>query len=145
MNGNYDDTNRGALFPKQKRSPKAADMDGHIEIGADVLQHILDNAQGGGLVKIRLSAWRRQLRQGGTMLSLKAEVPWQGDQQQGYGNRQAPQQRQQQRGGYGQAPMQGGYSQQSRGGYQQQGGYQRQNQMDFDQGNRNDLDDEIPF
>ena len=139
----FDNTNRGGLFPRNKTTPKSPDMGGDIEIGGEVLDYILANANSGQNIKLYLSAWREQMRGGGARISLSVRIPAEAREGQAYGNRQAPQPRQpQQRGGYGQAPQQG-YGQQSRGGGYQQPRPQQGN-MQFDQG-QNDLNDDIPF
>jgi hypothetical protein len=69
--------NSGAVFPRQKRNEKAADMGGDVTIEEDVLDYIVRAAENGSTqVKLELSAWKRRTRDGGSMLSMKVEIPY---------------------------------------------------------------------
>jgi len=81
--------NTGAIFPRQKRNPKAADFGGDVTLEGDVVDYIIRCAERGEEVKIDISAWKRQTNSGGTMLSLKVELPFSERQGgQNYGGRQ---------------------------------------------------------
>ena len=69
--------NSGALFPvKQKRSNNSPDQTGDIEIGEDVLDYILREAERGTKVKLELSAWIRISRNNTSFTSLKINIPY---------------------------------------------------------------------
>lgn len=78
----YDNSNRGALFARQKRSANAPDMGGEITLSGEVLDYILDEARQGRDPKVSLSAWRKQ-GNSGPMMSLSVQKPWDGGQSRG--------------------------------------------------------------
>lgn len=61
--------NSGALFPRQKRTDKAPDWGGEINMERSLLQQLMSEAEGDG-VKIRISGWVRQGSRG-EFISLK--------------------------------------------------------------------------
>lgn len=72
----YDNTNKGTLWPNnRKQSAKSADMTGSIEVGREVVDHIMQATQRGGTAKLRLSAWRNRSRDGGDYYRISVYVP----------------------------------------------------------------------
>lgn len=120
----YDNANRGVLFPNYRKTGKQPDHRGEIFIAKDVLKYILDNARSGE-VKIRLAAWNRTTQKGDEMLSLAAEVP---EDQAGQARERAASRREE-------PPV----FDNTRAGYQDRPG------REAPRGRRNDFDDEIPF
>lgn len=69
--------NSGTMHLREKKSPRAADMGGDFVIEADVLEYILQQANGGARqVKLEVSAWRRMGRNNNQFWSLKIQTPW---------------------------------------------------------------------
>lgn len=78
--GGYEDRNRGAMFPRQKKSDRSPDMGGDITITDDVLDYIVQNARSGS-VKISVSAWRAMSRGNKAFTKLAVSVPFERDEQ----------------------------------------------------------------
>ena len=91
--------NTGAMFAREKKSEKAADMGGDFTLEGDVLDYVIRCAERGEPVKLEIAGWKRRTRQGGQMLSVKIQTPYE---QRGGGPRQNNYNRgaQPQRGGY---------------------------------------------
>jgi len=65
----------GILFKEQdKRSDRAPDWTGELELDKETLKFIGDEVRAGRTPKFRLAAWEKEGRRG-TFLSLKASVP----------------------------------------------------------------------
>lgn len=149
----YDDDNRGGLFPRQKKTNKSPDMGGDLIIGGDLLDYILKKAERGEEVKIELSAWRKPMKNGAAFLSLQAATPY-AERQQGNGafQRQEYNQREPQRGDYRQdrypqRDERQQFQQRDNGYAQQRGGRQQRLPMtdeEFKRGDAGDLNDELP-
>ena len=76
MQQGFKTTNRGALFVRQKYKETSPDVGGDIDIGGDVLQHILASVNGGATeVKIGLIGYKRNTKNGTPMTSLTAVIP----------------------------------------------------------------------
>ena len=66
----------GALFSRQKRNDAAPDMGGDITIEGDELDFLIRCAEEGKPVKLEISAWKKRTRDGGSFLSLSAQIPY---------------------------------------------------------------------
>lgn len=135
-NRQYDDTNRGALFGRNKRTTNSPDMGGDFLIGGDLLKYIMDEAQKGNQqIKVEMSAWRKMGRGNNPFMSISVSIPYAirnpqaaRSNQQGYPDGPPPQRgggnfpQRGGGGGYGQRGGGGGYGQQS-----QPGNYNPQN------------------
>jgi len=67
--------NTGSLFNvKEKRNPNWPDIRGDIFISRDLLENVLQ--QDGDLIKIALSAWRKESKTGTKYLSLSVSEPY---------------------------------------------------------------------
>jgi len=66
----------GALFTRNKGSEKAPDMGGDITIEGDELDYMIRCAEQGKPVKLDVSAWKKRTRDGGAMLSLSVQIPY---------------------------------------------------------------------
>jgi len=64
--------NSGALFAAKlpKRSEKAPDYNGSIDLDISLLQQLIQESEDGFSVKVKISGWKRQGTKG-TFLSLK--------------------------------------------------------------------------
>lgn len=68
--------NSGALFTNDRKvHEKSPDFQGEVTVEVDLLKELLSKADN-GLVKIKLSGWRKQSSRGG-FLSLKVSAPFQ--------------------------------------------------------------------
>ena len=68
----------GVLFSNnRKQSDKSPDVNGTLEVDADVLRHLADCHNAGQPMKVDLAGWRKTMKGGGTFYSLVAKVPWQ--------------------------------------------------------------------
>lgn len=66
--------NSGALFPNDRKlHEKSPDFSGDIQVEVSLLQDLIKNADN-GLVKIRLSGWRKETSRG-WFASLKVSGP----------------------------------------------------------------------
>ena len=67
----------GALFLQaNKRSPKAPDYSGNLELSKEVFKYLLDEAKAGRPIKMDLAGWRKQTKAGSTFLSIVANKPY---------------------------------------------------------------------
>jgi hypothetical protein len=67
----------GVLFHQdKKRSPKAPDYTGNLEISRETLNHLIAMAKKDEPLKMQLSGWRKRSKNGGTFLSLVAAKPY---------------------------------------------------------------------
>ena len=67
--------NSGALFNvKEKRNPNWPDIRGDIYIARDLLENVMK--QNGDLIKVSLSAWRKESDKGVKYLSLSVSEPY---------------------------------------------------------------------
>ena len=57
----YDDTNRGAAFPREKKNPNAPDYSGPLNIDGKELE---------------ISIWNKTSKAGNEFLSIKVGPPW---------------------------------------------------------------------
>lgn len=136
----------GAMFVRQKKSPKAADYSGDFTLEGDVLDYVLREAERGNPVKLEIAGWKRQGRNNSVFISLNVQTPYseRGGQQPQQGFKQG-------RGSYNQGDGSGRYREQiptSRGQYQRD--YPQQGQGQGRQGYarnerfRQELNDDIP-
>ena len=66
--------NSGVLFKtKEKKNEKAPDMYGSIEIEPDYLQHLISESNG-GLVKVKINAWKNTSTSGSSYLGLRVDT-----------------------------------------------------------------------
>lgn len=73
MQQEYKAINRGALFVRQKYKETSPDVGGDIDLGGDVLEHIISEVNRGATqVKIGLIGYKRNTRNGTPMTSLTA-------------------------------------------------------------------------
>lgn len=76
---NYADKTSGAIFPAQKKNPKAPDLTGYITLTTADLDALVEKARNGDPIKLRLACWKRQSNQGGgNFLSVSGEPDGQG-------------------------------------------------------------------
>lgn len=156
MAGNFQ--NGGALFHRQKKSPKAADYGGDFTLEGEVLDYVLRCVERNEQVKLDISGWQRQGRNNTNFISLSIEKPYalrqQGEQRGGYssGSNQAsytPRQQGQQEQPRQQQPQQGYQQGQGQGRYQQPPQGQQRNTGYGNQPpqgrSQRVLDDDIPF
>jgi len=101
--------NRGALFVRQKYKETSPDVGGDIDLGGDVLEHIISEVNRGATqVKIGLIGYKRNTRNGTPMTSLTAVLhqekpsPYQGGRMKVEDIPRQTQFPQQQRGGFNQ-------------------------------------------
>lgn len=67
----------GALFLQaNKRSKKAPDYSGSLELSKEVFKYLLDEAKAGRPIKMDLAGWKRQSKSGTTFLSIMANKPY---------------------------------------------------------------------
>jgi len=67
----------GVLFHQdKKRSPKAPDYAGNLEISRETLNHLIAMAKKNEPLKMQLSGWIKPTRTGGTFISLVAAKPY---------------------------------------------------------------------
>lgn len=67
--------NSGSLFNvKEKRNPNWPDIRGDIFVSRELLENVLQ--QDGDLIKIALSAWRKEAKTGTKYLSLSVSEPY---------------------------------------------------------------------
>jgi len=67
----------GVLFQQdKKRSPKAPDYTGNLEISRETLNHLIAMAKKNEPLKMQLSGWIKPTRTGGTFISLSASKPY---------------------------------------------------------------------
>ena len=57
----YDDTNRGAAFPREKKNPNAPDFSGPLNVDGKELE---------------ISIWNKTSKAGNDFLSIKVGPPW---------------------------------------------------------------------
>ena len=75
MNTFTPNPNSGSLFNvKEKRNPNWPDIRGEIFISRDLLDSVMK--QDGDLVKIAVSAWRKEAKSGIKYLSLSVSEPY---------------------------------------------------------------------
>ena len=72
---NRNNSNSGALFPRQKKSQNSPDMGGDFTLDGAVLDYVLKQAQRGP-VKLDVSAWRKMGRNNTAFTSIKIDIPW---------------------------------------------------------------------
>lgn len=73
MQQDFKTINRGALFVRQKYKETSPDVGGDIDLGGDVLEHIISEVNRGATqVKIGLIGYKRNTRNGTPMTSLTA-------------------------------------------------------------------------
>lgn len=132
--------NTGAMFAREKKSDKAADMGGDFTIEEEVLDYILRCVDRREPVKLEIAGWKRRTRDGGQMLSIKIQTP--------YEERGGSRPQQQSRGGGGQRQSYGhreempAQRREERPRENYQGGRDRPGYNDM---RREMHDDEIPF
>ena len=75
MNAFTPNPNSGSLFNvKEKRNPNWPDIRGEIFVSRDLLDSVMK--QDGDLVKIAISAWRKEAKSGTKYLSLSVSEPY---------------------------------------------------------------------
>ena len=75
MNTFTPNPNSGSLFNvKEKRNPNWPDIRGEIFVSRDLLDNVMK--QDGDLVKIAISAWRKEAKSGTKYLSLSVSEPY---------------------------------------------------------------------
>ena len=75
MNAFTPNPNSGSLFNvKEKRNPNWPDIRGDIFVSRDLLESVMK--QDGDLVKIAVSAWRKESKSGTKYLSLSVSEPY---------------------------------------------------------------------
>ena len=75
MNTFTPNPNSGSLFNvKEKRNPNWPDIRGEIFVSRDLLESVMK--QDGDLVKIAISAWRKESKSGTKYLSLSVSEPY---------------------------------------------------------------------
>lgn len=136
--------NSGAMFGRNKTSDKAADMGGDFTLEDDVLDYILLCVERRRPIKLEIAGWKRRTRDGGQMLSLKIQTPY----EERGGAPQRQQSRGNDRGGGGQQRQSYGHRddgpaeiRRERPREDYQGGRDRPGHRDM----RRDMEDEIPF
>lgn len=69
--------NSGALFPvKTKKSEKAPDVTGSIDLGLETIDYIIAQHKAGNLeISIELSGWKKVSRAGNKFISLQNRKP----------------------------------------------------------------------
>jgi hypothetical protein len=72
----YTNDDRGALFPRDKRSPKAPDMGGELELSKDTVAYLVNCLKAGKEAKIEISAWRKRSKSDLTFLSCQVQIPF---------------------------------------------------------------------
>jgi len=79
MNAFTPNPNSGSLFNvKEKRNPNWPDIRGDIFVTRDLLETVLQ--QEGDLIKIAISAWRKEAKTGTKYLSLSVSEPYEAKQ-----------------------------------------------------------------
>ena len=67
----------GALFLQtNKRSEKAPDYSGNLEISKELFKYLLEEAKAGRPIKMDLAGWKKQSKSGTTFLSIVANKPY---------------------------------------------------------------------
>lgn len=67
----------GVLFlQNNKRSPKAPDYSGNLELSKEVFKYLLDEAKAGRPIKMDLAGWAKQTKAGRMFLSIVANKPY---------------------------------------------------------------------
>ena len=67
----------GALFLQtNKRSEKAPDYSGNLEISKELFKYLLDEAKAGRPIKMDLAGWKKQSKSGTMFLSIVANKPY---------------------------------------------------------------------
>ena len=67
----------GALFLQaNKRSEKAPDYSGNLEISKELFKYLLDEAKAGRPIKMDLAGWKKQSKSGATFLSIVGNKPY---------------------------------------------------------------------
>ena len=75
MNDFVPNPNSGSLFnAKEKRSPNWPDIRGDIFMSRELMETLLQ--QEGDLIKIAVSAWRKEAKSGNKYLSLSVSEPY---------------------------------------------------------------------
>lgn len=69
--------NSGALFYRRnKKNANGPDIGGDIDLGADILQYVLQMHRAGNPVKLELAGWRKADRNGQNFYSLRVRKPY---------------------------------------------------------------------
>ena len=67
----------GALFLQtNKRSEKAPDYSGNLEISKELFKYLLEEAKAGRPIKMDLAGWKKQSKSGTMFLSIVANKPY---------------------------------------------------------------------
>jgi hypothetical protein len=75
MNTYIPKPNSGSLFNvKEKRNPNWPDIRGEIFVSRDLLETVMQ--QQGDLIKMSISAWRKEAKTGNKYLSLSVSEPY---------------------------------------------------------------------
>ena len=131
---------KGALFLNaQKAGEKHPDLRGHLFVTAEQIQNLVAMGQAGGEVKLQVAGWQRVSQAGQAYIYLEGEAYIKQPDQSAQGGYQQPQQ---------QAPQimpQQQYQQQQYQQPQQQPQQQQQQQQQPQLGDRDFVDDDIPF
>lgn len=68
----YSKDNTGVLFlRRQKNQPNSPDYTGNIELGPDLLAHLVERQRQGQPLKFQVAGWNKRSKQGDAYLSLK--------------------------------------------------------------------------
>ena len=65
----------GRLFANnRKSSPNAPDVKGDLEIGREVLDHLIDCYENGQPIKMDIAGWKKAKQNGEPFLSLRVQI-----------------------------------------------------------------------
>ncbi len=72
----FDNSDRGALWTRDKKNPKAPDMGGEFVLSSDTVQYLLGCITNGQEAKIEVSAWRKEAAPKPPFLSCAIKIPF---------------------------------------------------------------------
>jgi len=76
MNKQFDNNDRGGLWPRDKKGANHPDMGGEFVLSEKTVRYLVECIKAGKEAKIEVSAWSKTPRSGARFLSCSVQIPF---------------------------------------------------------------------
>ena len=72
----FDNNDRGGLWPREKKGANHPDMGGELQLSEKTIRYLVECIKAGKDAKIEVSAWSKTPRSGARFLSCSVQIPF---------------------------------------------------------------------